>query len=162
MNIPFYKYHANGNDFVLVLSKNLEEKYIKDDKAQLRNNFNINTVKKLLERFKSNQIYENENITDPRKASFSRNKRSIHLCLKKSKDISDEKFVNTLTFVMLHEMAHVCTDSIGHTKEFLDKFKFLLHEAVQSNLFTAINYKKEPTMFCGQPIIHNPLYDNII
>ena len=31
---------------------------------------------------------------------------------------------NTLMFVALHELAHIATESIGHTKEFWANFKF--------------------------------------
>ena len=33
---------------------------------------------------------------------------------------------NTLLFVSLHEVAHIMTKSIGHTKEFWDNFTFYI------------------------------------
>ena len=36
---------------------------------------------------------------------------------------------NTLTFVAIHELAHIATKSIGHNDEFWNNFKFLLEEA---------------------------------
>ena len=43
---------------------------------------------------------------------------------------------NTLMYVALHEMAHICTESVGHTEEFWKNFKFLIIEAEAINIYT--------------------------
>ena len=34
-------------------------------------------------------------------------------------------------FVIIHELSHIMSKSIGHNSEFYDNFKFLLKEAVE-------------------------------
>ena len=64
-----------------------------------------------------------------------------------------------LSNIAIHELAHVMSDSIGHTKEFWDNFKFLLKKAVENNLYKPINYGKKSKMYCGMEINDNPYFD---
>ena len=74
-------------------------------------------VKLLLKRYSPHMIGEN---ILPFGTSYTINKGSyIGLCL-------ENKDINTLFFVLLHELAHVGTKSVGHTQEFLEFFRFLL------------------------------------
>ena len=66
---------------------------------------------------------------------------------------------NTLTFLAVHELAHVMTESVGHTKEFWQNFKFLLKDAVKMGIYTPVDYKKKPKSYCGMNITDNPYYD---
>jgi len=66
---------------------------------------------------------------------------------------------NTLTFVAIHELAHVMTESVGHKTEFWQNFKFLLKNAVNIKLYTPIDYKKKNQKYCGMTITDNPYYD---
>ena len=67
--------------------------------------------------------------------------------------------INTLTFVALHELSHIMTSSIGHKQEFWSNFKFLLENAKEANIYQPIDYKKNPTNYCGMKITDNPYYD---
>ena len=51
---------------------------------------------------------------------------------------------NTLTFVALHEISHIATESIGHKKEFWENFKFILKNAVSLGIYEPKDYKKNP------------------
>ena len=93
--------------------------------------------------------------------AYSENKgEKLAFCLNKKKennnDLIDE---NTLTFVALHELAHVATQSIGHKTEFWENFKFLLHEAQEAGLYFPKDYKAAPQEYCGMKISDNPYYD---
>jgi len=66
---------------------------------------------------------------------------------------------NTLTYVALHELAHIATESVGHTDEFWENFKFLLIEANSINIYTPVDYKNKPARYCGMDIKDNPYYD---
>ena len=66
---------------------------------------------------------------------------------------------NTLTFVGIHEIAHIMTKSIGHTKEFWNNFKFLLQNAAEIGIYTPVDYKRKPKEYCGMKITDNPYYD---
>jgi len=64
---------------------------------------------------------------------------------------------NTVMFVMLHEMAHLMTETIGHTQEFWNNFKRILHDAVKLNIYTPVNYAQKPTPYCGMVISDSPI-----
>ena len=93
--------------------------------------------------------------------AYSENKgEKLAFCLNKSKDTNDGLIDNnTLMFVAIHELAHVATESVGHTEEFWENFKFLLHNAESINIYTPINYEKKPESYCGMDITHSPYYD---
>ena len=93
--------------------------------------------------------------------AYSENKgEKIAFCLDKKKSgkggLIDS---NTLMFVAIHEMAHVASESIGHTDEFWKNFKFLLIEAEKIIIYKPIDYKSDPKEYCGMDITDNPYYD---
>ena len=90
--------------------------------------------------------------------SYSVNKgEKIVFCLR-SKD-AGKKLVdlNTLMFVALHELAHVATESVGHTAEFWDNFKWILNEAINIGVYKKQDFKKNPQPYCGMTITDSPL-----
>ena len=66
---------------------------------------------------------------------------------------------NTLTFVALHELSHLATESVGHTQEFWNNFKFILKNAVKINIYKPVDYNQKPTEYCSMKITDNPLYN---
>ena len=94
--------------------------------------------------------------------AYSENKgEKIAFCLgKDKKDLDSLIDKNTLMFVALHELSHVASKSIGHTKEFWDNFKFLLQEAEKIGIYTPVDYKKNKTNYCGMKIKDNPYFDH--
>jgi hypothetical protein len=102
----------------------------------------------------------NETLPNSTHVAFSENKQKMSFCLtKEKKETSGLIDINTLMFVSLHEMGHLCTVSIGHKQEFWDNFKFLLVEAEGIGIYIPENYKEEPTEFCSMKINSNPYYD---
>ena len=71
-----------------------------------------------------------------------------------------EKDINTLFFVVLHELAHVVSDSFGHTEEFWKNFKTLIKIAVKENLYIYENYNDSPVQYCNDIISYTPLNKN--
>ena len=67
--------------------------------------------------------------------------------------------LNTLTFVAIHELAHVSTSSVGHTPEFWANFKFLLGEAEKCGVYRPVDYRAEPQHYCGMEIRDNPYFE---
>lgn len=57
--------------------------------------------------------------------------------------------LNTMMYVGIHELAHVASDSIGHTDEFKINFADLLRKAIEINVYTYIDYSKNPVDYCG-------------
>jgi hypothetical protein len=119
---------------------------------------NLDSVQRLHKRFNPHKI--SEILPTSKYTAYSENKgEKLAFCTtisKKSDTLIDE---NTLTFVGIHELSHIMSVSIGHKDEFWKNFKFLLEIAVKNNLYTAIDYKKKPTTYCGMNITDNPYYD---
>jgi predicted metal-dependent hydrolase len=58
---------------------------------------------------------------------------------------------------MLHEMAHLMTETIGHTPEFWANFKRILGDAIKITIYTQTNYAQSPVNYCGMKITDSPL-----
>lgn len=97
--------------------------------------------------------------------SYSVNKgESIVLCLRSHRTIQevaegkraliDE---NTLFYVVIHELAHVMSESVGHTEEFGQNFKFLLSNAIKWKLYTFVDYRKNPVEYCSTQLNITPI-----
>ena len=91
--------------------------------------------------------------------SYTINKgEMMHLCLRhknNEKTLHDE---NLLMFVIIHELAHIMSKTIGHNNEFYDNFKFLLKEASLSNIYIPVNFEQNPAKYCGIDVTNNPLF----
>jgi hypothetical protein len=66
-----------------------------------------------------------------------------------------------LKFVFMHELTHVGCETYDHGDEFWTNFGWLLHFAEKHDLYTPINYRENPVMYCGMVnVTHNPYFDN--
>lgn len=80
---------------------------------------------------------------------------NIVLCLRsRSAKLIDE---NTLFYVVLHELAHVMSDDVGHTKQFGHNFQFLLTSAIKYKLWTFVDYRRQPVEYCGTALTITPI-----
>ena len=115
-------------------------------------------VQRLVQKFNPTKI--SETLPTSEYTAYSENKgEKIAFCLDKKKNGPELIDVNTLTFVAIHELAHVMTTSEGHKQEFWQNFKFLLEQAKAANIYIPIDYKKNPEPYCGMDITDNPYYD---
>jgi hypothetical protein len=115
-------------------------------------------VIKLSEGFNPKSI--NETLPTSELTAYSENKgEKIAFCLNTKKKGDKLIDFDTLTFVAIHELAHVMTTSIGHKQDFWQNFKFLLENAKAANIYQPIDYKKQPSEYCGMKINDNPYYD---
>ena len=122
--------------------KHLIKSYSGDDRIQ-----------RLKENFKPDNI--REGIDDPKYTSYSINKgEQIVLCLRTNNKLMD---INTMMFVVLHELAHICTISIGHTKEFWTNFKWILEESINIGIYKKQDFKLNNVEYCGMTITGSPL-----
>lgn len=139
---------AKTTDKLDHLVQNMKERYpTRDNVKRLVDNFNPTTIKEILPTSEYTAYSENKG-------------EKIAFCLNKKKNDNDNLIdANTLTFVAIHELAHLMTAAIGHGEEFWSNFKFLLENAVELNIYTPIDYKKEPETYCGMDITDNPYYD---
>ena len=93
--------------------------------------------------------------------AYSENKgEKLAFCLNTKKGDNNNLIdLNTLTYVALHELAHIMSKSVGHTPEFWKNFHFLLVQAKNIGVYEPIDYKKSPKKYCGMTITDNPYFD---
>lgn len=119
---------------------------------------NDERVIKLVEGFNPKAI--SETLPTSELIAYSENKgEKIAFCLNTTKGGDTLIDINTLTFVAIHELAHIMTSSVGHKQEFWHNFKFLLENAKTANIYIPVDYKKKPKEFCGLTINDNPYFD---
>jgi hypothetical protein len=112
-------------------------------------------VDRLVDNFNPRKI--TENIPGSMYVAYSVNKgEELSICLR---DKDTEKFMdqNTISFVAIHELAHIMSEDTGHTKEFWDNMKFLLEESSKIGVYTPIDYAKNPVIYCGMTIDNTPM-----
>jgi len=128
---------------LVILVEHLIRSYPPDDSRikMLKDNFNPDSMK--------------EGIDDSGYTSYSINKgEQIVLCLRTNNKLMD---INTMMFVVLHELSHIATESIGHTPEFWDNFKWILEESINIGIYQKKDYNKEAVEYCGMTITSSPL-----
>lgn len=120
---------------------------------------NQDNIKRLTRGFNPEKICET--LPTSEYTAYSENKgEKIAFCLDTEKNGTGKLIdLNTLTFVAIHELAHVASKSIGHNDEFWTNFKFLLKEAEKINIYHPVDYKKTPKKYCGMEINDNPYFD---
>ena len=136
---------ANVRKKLIQLVNYLEIKFTNDQR-----------VARLLLRYKPDNLIEST--PNSKYTSYSINKgEKVVLCLRSrnSKNILVKE--NLLMFVALHELSHIMTKSVGHTKEFWDNFRFLLSESIKIKIYIKQNFRKYPKEYCGTQITDSPL-----
>ena len=116
-------------------------------------------VRRLVKGFNPKRIQET--LPTSTLTAYSENKgEKIAFCLERYKNGGGGLIdLNTLTFVAIHELAHVSTAGVGHTPEFWSNFKFLLGEAKSCGVYRPVNYKDEPQQYCGMEISDSPYFE---
>ncbi len=117
-------------------------------------------IRNLLRHYNPELTYENDSTLNPGTTSYTINKESMHMCLRKKYDPNIIEDFSVLQFVFMHECLHIANrDIYGHPEAFWDSFKFLLREAHSVGMYTPVDYSKHPVVFCGLAIRNNPFYD---
>ena len=129
------------------LVKHMDENYPEDPDAQ-----------RLVKNFNPRRI--SETLPTSKLTAYSENKgEKIAFCLNSKKDGGSLIDLNTLTFVAIHELGHLMTESVGHKPEFWSNFKTLLVNAKKINIYNPEDYKSNPKSYCGMDITDNPYFD---
>jgi len=133
---------AQTREKLIIITDHLIKSYPDEDRTmRLKKNFRPDNIK--------------EGIDNPEFTSYSVNKgEQIVLCLRSHNKLMD---LNTMIFVVLHELAHICTLSIGHTTEFWDNFKWILEEAINIGIYKKQDFKLNNVDYCGMKITDSPL-----
>lgn len=115
-------------------------------------------TRRLVEGFNPAKI--SETLPTSELTAYSENKgEKLAFCLNQRKNGTKLIDLNTLTFVALHELSHIATESVGHGQEFWQNFKWVLSHAKEAGIYAPIDYKKYPEEYCGMTINDNPYYD---
>jgi hypothetical protein len=113
-------------------------------------------TQRLVKNFKVENM--NEGVDSKEYTSYSVNKgEQIIFCLRQKNQSQSIVDINTLMFVGLHELGHLCTESIGHTPEFWSNFSWILEESIQIGIYTQSDYKSKPVEYCGTKVTSSPL-----
>jgi predicted metal-dependent hydrolase len=168
----YYHYYSKIEKIVSKVDNNEYEVQIKEDAheaadliAQIRQRLVLivdhliktypdeERTKMMKRNFRPDRI--KEGIDDPNYTSYSINKgEQIVLCLRTNNKLMD---INTMMFVVLHELAHICTESIGHTPEFWTNFKWILEESINIGIYKKQDFKLNNVEYCGMTITDSPL-----
>uniref|UniRef100_A0A6C0J3J7 Uncharacterized protein n=1 Tax=viral metagenome TaxID=1070528 RepID=A0A6C0J3J7_9ZZZZ len=114
-------------------------------------------IARFLANYKDDVFAEND--VSSADTSYSENKgQRIVVCLRdKTRPPYPLIDINTIMFVMLHEMSHLMTETIGHTPEFWLNFKRALGDALKVGIYQQVNYAQSPVKYCGMTITDSPL-----
>lgn len=119
---------------------------------------------RLHERFEPERMMES--LPDSEYTAHTENKgEKIALCLTPKKDDASSSALiddHTLTFVALHELAHVGTVSTeNHGPDFWHNFTFLLQCAQDQGIHDSVDYRVHPVTYCALQINDNPLITSL-
>lgn len=115
-----------------------------------------NVIDRLLKLYNPDNLVENS-VLNRDETSYVVNKGEIFaLCLRNDVDGLLHTDINTLMFVVLHELSHIGITSIDHNQEFWATFKFILLQAASVGLIEIIDYHSYPTKYCSMIIDSNP------
>ncbi len=90
----------------------------------------------------------------PGDIAFSLNKNDVYVCVRSPKTgLLEDR--NTSMYVLLHEIAHVATDTYGHPPEFWVNFRWLLEVAEKLRLYKYEDFDEVQTTFCGHALGNN-------
>lgn len=118
------------------------------------NDINKTNFNRLKKRYNPSSLYE---LVDKSVyTAYNVNKgEEIAICIRdKNNKILDD--MNSCMFIIIHELAHIMTITEQHTPEFWDNMRQLLEKADECNVYTPIDYSKNPTYYCNQTIKETP------
>lgn len=130
----------------------------------LRNNSNVNCRRLISNWDKGVTIKEVGNMESD--AAYVINKKHMSICLKDFKKNITPESINLLTYVGIHELAHIMSQEIGHESEFKNNFKFLLDHSKKisfrdpftgqnGQLYISLKDLNTPGNYCGVSVINS-------
>ena len=101
-----------------------------------------------------------ESTPDASYTSYSVNKgEKVYMCLRQRNEREELVDENIITFVSLHELAHIGTSDVGHTPLFWNNFGWLLKRAEEMQIYEYTDFSAHPVEYCGIRITDQPTYD---
>lgn len=87
--------------------------------------------------------------------AYSIGKGAVSVCVRAPDGSLESE--NTCMFVLLHELAHVATDTYGHSSQFWANMKFLLELAEATGSYRYQDFDAVETSYCGRRLAASPL-----
>ncbi len=124
-------------------------------------------VMQLMKNYNVDNIYEISPLNPSGSTSYTENKgEKLVLCLRKKEPNVENEYefhdINTIMFVVLHELTHIMNDQWGHKEQYWRMFKFVILNAVEAGIYEPVNYSQNPITYCGMKITYNPYFDSNI
>lgn len=164
INGTYYKVHANFKDPIKAakildkLNSKIHKlfKYIK-----IEGDGKYTDSRLLFQRYNVDNLYENSPHNLEGTSSYVLQKGiKIAICLRKNNgQFYDE---NLITFVTLHELAHLFCRAFGHPHYYWRRFKYLLFKAAEIGIYKPVDYSKYPTIYHNITINFNPMFTSTI
>jgi hypothetical protein len=121
-------------------------------------------VDQLVEHYDGNNITEISPLNPENLTAYTENKKKLVLCLRSktadSRGHHKLHDINTMMFVVLHELAHMMNAEWDHATIFWELFRFLLQNGAEVGIYRPIDYHVHPVTYCGMEIKYNPMYDS--
>lgn len=125
-------------------------------------------TRRILDNYDPDALMESAPHNPDGDTSYSIDKgRVIAVCLRErhaheigAPDVYDLHDVQTVLFVVMHELAHLGTVEFGHPPQFWNCFRLLLAEAVEAGVVPSWpDYARAPVRYCGISVDYSPLFD---
>lgn len=117
-------------------------------------------VAQMLRNFDADPSRFSESTPDANYTSYSVNKgEKVYMCLRQRNEREELVDENIITFVALHELAHVGTSEVGHTPLFWNNFGWVLKRAEEIQIYQYTDFAAHPVEYCGIHITDQPTYD---
>lgn len=155
--------HAKNNHIDVIGQSGIFSSESSDLRSIGNNEYLQDRVSQLLSNYNSRDIHEISPRNTSGVTSYTQDKETLILCLRKkelnSKGENDLHDINTIMFVVIHELSHMMNNKWGHKPDFWILFKFMLENAVECGIYSPVDYSAKPIRYCGLLLTYNPLYD---
>jgi WLM domain len=145
---------------IMIFLNHLSEKYFIKNPREM--SYAQKRIAQLLTKFDANNIHELNMRNYNNETAYTINKSIIYICLQNKVYPNKIYNINTVMFVVLHELAHMANDSWDHGNEFWALFKLLLVEAHEARIYIPVDYQLLPEKYCNTDIDYNPYFDKDI
>jgi hypothetical protein len=147
----YYSIDPNDVDVASTMRHVSEKENIQERIAQLLRNYN------------PRDIFEISPMNSEGVTSYSEDKKKLILCLRKKETDMQGRHelhdINTVMFVVLHELSHMMNAEWDHPLGFWLLFKFMLLNAVEIGIYQPVDYSVHPILYCGLLLTYNPIFD---
>lgn len=156
-----YPTKANDNNIYYVRNTN---KLKAANKLASINVFLKKLISKLLTDYKDNKLVQTMGKkkiivkelpkNTEKKVAYTVNKSVIYICLRTNNNF--ETNLNSIKFVIMHELSHIISNTYGHTEEYWNIFRLVLKSSIKHKLYNYRNYYNNPVNYCNIKIDTTP------